>query len=114
MVSGDSYILFKDLTNKKRRIANGVLNKDGHPSFCPTDRSRFITDTYPSKEVACDLIEFDMKDDSVKHLAKLKSIEEYDESPLRCDLHPKWSFCGKYVSVDTMNDGVRGIYLYEV
>jgi len=45
---------------------------------------------------------------------KLKSIQKYDNSPCRCDLHPKWSFDGGYISIDTMNDGVRGIYLYDV
>jgi len=45
---------------------------------------------------------------------ELDSISEYDNSPIRCDLHPRWSFNGKYVSIDTMNDGVRSSYLYEI
>lgn len=114
MVSGDSYVLFSDRKKQVKRIAVEQLKKDGHPSFRPADPNIFITDTYPSKFLSCELIYFNMKSDSMVVLDQLKSIPEYDESPLRCDLHPKWSFCGNYVCVDTMNDGCRGMYLYDV
>ena len=45
---------------------------------------------------------------------EFNSISKYDHSAIRCDLHPKWSADGRYVSVDTMHDGVRSIYLYDI
>ena len=114
MVTGDSYILFKDKTTTKQKILNGILNRDGHPSYCPSNKNLIVTDTYPDKNGVAQLIIFNIKNKERYVVDKLNSIQNYDNSPNRCDLHPKWSFDGKFVSVDTMNDGVRGIYVYKI
>ena len=45
---------------------------------------------------------------------KLKSNCIYNETPIRCDLHPKISFDGNYVAIDTLQNETRGTYLYEI
>ena len=33
---------------------------------------------------------------------------------VRCDLHPRWSPDGKIVTVDSIHDGQRAVYLLEL
>ena len=112
-VTGNSYVLFNDNAGVHSRVGACTLLEDGHPSFCPANQDVFVTDTYPGKNSMVPLILYDLKSDQMKVLDELRSIPEYDDSGERCDLHPRWSFDGKYLTVDTMDRGVRGIYLYE-
>ena len=116
LITGDSYILFEDLTNKKIKIAPDILREDGHPSFCKVDDSLMITDTYPNPndEFKEELILFDMLRNEIVSKLKLNHLEEFASSAVRCDLHPKWSHDGKYICVDTLDKGYRSIYVYEV
>ena len=115
-LTGDSYILLTDQSGEKKRVAPEISAEDGHPSFPPGNQAVFVSDTYPDPESGsvATLLCYDL--DSGEHgvLAELDSIPEYDNTGLRCDLHPKCSYDGKYVSVDTMDRGVRGTYLYRV
>ena len=113
IITGDSYIIF-DTKSIKEKISVQVLDRDGHPSFCPVNKNWIVTDTYPDKHGFAQLILFNIESKVKIIVDKLSSIKEYDNSANRCDLHPKWSFDGKYISIDTMNDGVRGIYLYDI
>ena len=116
MVSGDSYIVFTDKTNKKRRLATDILIKDGHPSFSKVNDNLMITDTYPNPNDAFkeELILFDMQKNEIISSLKLNHLEDFASSGVRCDLHPKWSQDGKYICVDTLDKGYRSIYVYEV
>ncbi|RLA07951.1 MAG: hypothetical protein DRQ51_04240 [Gammaproteobacteria bacterium] len=116
MISGDSYIVFTDKTNKKVRLATDTLTKDGHPSFSKIDDNLMITDTYPNPndDFKEELILFDMDKKEIVSKLKLKHLEEFASSAVRCDLHPKWSHDGKYICVDTLDKGYRSIYVYEV
>ncbi len=113
-VSGDGYICFQLNSLFARRAGISELTKDGHPSFHPQRRHIGITDTYPDAEHCCHLIALDLNSGYAETLDILKSIPQYDESPLRCDLHPKWSYNGDFVSIDTMQEHRRGIYLYRI
>jgi len=113
-VSGDGYIRFSADGSSARRAGIPELTKDGHPSFHPQNRQIGITDTYPGTEHRCHLIALDLEAGHAENLDTLDSIPEYDESPLRCDLHPKWSYDGDFVSIDTMHERRRGIYLYRI
>ena len=116
-ITGDSYIIFTDDTKEIKRVASEISNEDGHPSFSKDgNKNTFITDTYPDpgEGSIADLILFDLENDKSFILDRLSSISEYDNSPIRCDLHPRWSYDGNYVSIDTMNDGKRGCYLYRI
>jgi len=117
MITGDSYLLLNIESKKIRRVASSISSEDGHPSFSKYGKKDiFITDTYPDPDEGsvAKLIAFDLSTNEFSVLNKLNSIPEYDNSPIRCDLHPRWSYYGEYVSIDTMNDGARGCYLYEV
>ncbi|WP_171354658.1 hypothetical protein [Vibrio coralliilyticus] len=114
LVTGDSYILFEDKSKKRSKVPVELLNKDGHPSYCPVDCDWIITDTYPDAEGLAKLILFNQNSNQVIELGCLKSIKKFDNTINRCDLHPKWSYDGKKVSIDTMNDGVRSVYVYDV
>ena len=115
-MTGDSYVLFKDKTFVFERVAKELSREDGHPSFSPVDRSCFVTDTYPDPDdkKRARLILYDKAKDKQYLLDELDSIDKYDNSPLRCDLHPRWSLDGKYISVDTMDGGCRRIYVYKI
>ena len=116
MISGDSYIVFTDKTNKKERLASKILLKDGHPSFSKVDNNLMITDTYPNPndDFKEELILFDIDKKEIVSRLKLNHLEEFSSSAVRCDLHPKWSHDGKYICVDTLDKGYRSIYVYEV
>lgn len=115
-LTGDSYLVLKDKTEEKSRVALEISDEDGHPSFNNQSENYFITDTYPDPDEGsiAKLIYYNLENSKHIILDELNSISEFDNSPLRCDLHPKWSFDGKYISIDTMNDGVRGCYLYRI
>jgi hypothetical protein len=113
-VTGDSYINFKDKTKVKTRLKFGELQKDGHPSFSKVNGNLLLTDTYPikSNKNKQELILFDLKSKSIL-AKKYLSHDKYSQSPMRCDLHPKWSHDGKMISIDTIDNDYRSIYVYE-
>ena len=39
---------------------------------------------------------------------------EQDHSGMKCDLHPKWSYDGNYICVDTNQEKKRDMFLYDV
>lgn len=114
-VTGDSYILFRDRTDGKKRVSHVMLDKDGHPSFSPKNRDWFVTDTYPQKsqKYVQYTILSNIEMGKVIIVDKLLSRKELFEMPHRCDLHPRWSYDGRYVAIDTTNEGGRSIYLYD-
>lgn len=116
VLTGDSYLLFKDRSGGRKRVAPEISAEDGHPSFPPGNQTVFLSDTYPDPEEGsvAKLLRYDLETGEHEVLAELDSIPEYDNSAVRCDLHPKSSYDGKYVSVDTMDRGIRGTYLYKV
>lgn len=113
-LTGDSYLLIDVLSRKHVKVLSGSLDYDGHPSALQVDSDLIVTDTYPDIGGQARLYLADVKNGTVSELARLGSIKSFDNTPLRCDLHPKVSIDGKLVSVDTMNDGVRSVYLYSL
>jgi hypothetical protein len=114
-VTGDSYICFNDKTQLKKRISKELLTKDGHPSFSLINNNLMLSDTYPlandsSKQ---ELFLYDFVTESI--IAKdYLNHNKFSKSPMRCDLHPKWSNDGQMVSIDTIDKGHRSIYVYEI
>ena len=114
MVSGDSYILFTDQSKKTQRVSPHLLKKDGHPSFAKGKPNLMVTDTYPdiNDNFKEELIMYSFVDNKQNVVDKLNHISSFARSASRCDLHPKWSHDGKYISIDTLDKGYRSIYLY--
>ena len=76
----------------------------------------FITDTYARSALNQKpklFIAF-LDTEEFEQIEELESIKEYDETPVRCDLHPRLSRSGKILSIDTMDGNNRRIYAYEL
>ena len=109
--------MFTDQSEIVERVASDISYEDGHPSSVGDSGNIFVSDTYPNSfngGSVASLIIFNLEKEESRLLARLGSIPSYDDTPLRCDLHPKISFDGNYVCVDTMDNGVRGIYVYSL
>lgn len=86
------------------------LNSDGHQSYIP-ETNLFITDTYPDKRRYAKLYLCDLTNNSSIKIAELKHPKKFQSPNVFkhwcCDLHPRVSPSGKYVSFDSVYDGER-------
>jgi hypothetical protein len=114
MITGDNYILFKDKSDLTTKIGAETLCEDGHPTFCPSNKDWFISDTYQDDREYRHLFLFNILNGEKVDVAQLKSNSHLDNSSFRCDLHPKWSYDGKYISVDSVHEGYRQMYVFDV
>ena len=109
---GTGYYLMKDKTQEYTHLWPQLSN-DGHPSYCPTDNSLVVFDTYPDRtriqevKVAKDT---DVEGKNIKVLARVFAPFKYDNDT-RCDLHPRWSRDGKKICFDACFEGHRGLYV---
>lgn len=138
-----NWLLFKDENNAEPAfLAKGIVNEDGHPMFCPANRDWMICDTYPdengirvlflfqySTQKRVDLGTYkmidtkpDLKESAAyltgvdKGVMKAFSLEQmaFTRSGLHCDLHPRWKKDGTMVAFDSIHEGKRLIYGYDV
>ncbi len=112
---GPGFYLMKDKTQKWTHIWPQLSN-DGHPSYCPTDNTLVVFDTYPSRSRIQEVKlgrDNDTVGGSVKTIAKVFSPFKYDNDT-RCDLHPRWSRDGKKVCFDSVFEGHRGLYIVNI
>ena len=113
-LTGDSYININLKKNSISKIAPDLITDDGHPSMSYKSKF-FITDTYARSEIKQkpQLIAHNLETNQSFKLDELNSIPKFDETPLRCDLHPRVSLSKNLISIDTMDSGVRGVYVYK-
>lgn len=119
-LTGDGYHLLRIRDNNFEitSVLDSLKWEDGHPAYCPRN-GLIITDTYPDaniKKPACVFGTFWENENlsEPKLLTKLNSIPQFDNSPLRADLHPRISPCGNYLSLDSMCKGFRSVEFYEI
>jgi hypothetical protein len=114
-IAGNSYMILKDRTQEVVKINHTISTDDGHPSWIDGTNS-FVSDTYPTKlnSHKAKLFIFDMETQKEILIDQLESIKEFDNSAMRCDLHPKPSFDKKYICIDTMHNQKRDIFIYEI
>ena len=106
----DSIYINQNLLNQKEDNTS-----DGHPSVS-VDNKWIVFDTYPNKARQSHL--YIIRNDINKKSKRILIGKFY--SPLnfngynRCDLHPRWSSDGKYISIDSAHEGRRKTYLIDV
>lgn len=111
---GDRYYLLDTDSGSHEVVGRDVLDVygDGHPSFSP-DRRWLLTDSYPDKARQRHLLLFSPAQDEVIELGRFFAPWRYD-GDRRCDLHPRWSPDGQYISVDSAHSGLRLSYVLDV
>lgn len=118
---GGAYLVVRDgETQPCRVIDRPALTSDGHMSFPPGGRSRWmLSDTYPDRQTNTrDLFLYDLDTNTHHGLARLDAGPFGPQDPptnmLRCDLHPRWDRAGRRITFDSVHEGFRGVYLMDV
>ncbi len=84
--------------------------KMAHMVFSP-DGTKLLADSYPDNGIQT-LSLVDITSGSVEELGRFRHEQPQGTTvDVRCDLHPRWSQDGKTVTVDSIHDGNRAIYL---
>ncbi len=118
-ITKQGYLEFDDDNDKINKI--NIFNEDGHPSISPNGKL-ILTDTYASKNHFRKLLIFNIISKKRIVLGKFYSLPDkkysndknWDNSGLRCDLHPRWNTDGKKICFDSVHEGFRGIYEIEI
>lgn len=113
----DGHYIFKDYKMDKAYRVGSQLNSDGHQSFLPgTDF--FITDTYPDKIRRAKLFLVNIETDEVMLIADIKSPKKFQTPNVykhwACDLHPRLSPSGRFVSFDSVHTGKRSFCIMKL
>lgn len=94
-------------------VLGDKLNSDGHQSF--VSDTIFVTDTYPDKCRMSKIYKVDVETSDVELLVNIYSPKEFQTKDFKChiacDLHPRVSPFGKYVSFDSPRTGERALYI---
>lgn len=113
--SGSSFHFYLDDLHHKqtpKRIEQKVMQEDGHPYAIPNSHE-VIIDTYPNSFGLQKLYIFDYKNASIRLITRCFSPFKF-RGVTRCDLHPKVSCNGKWVSIDCINKNKRQIKVLEI
>ena len=114
MEKGDHYYLIDVREKMLQTIGEGTLDRygDGHCSFSP-DKKWIVTDTYPDRSRQQKLILFDTGTQEPVIVGRFFSPWNFKDT-YRCDLHPRWSPDGKWISIDSAHEGRRRTYFVNV
>lgn len=93
-------------------FADGVLDSygDGHPSF---KDGIVITDTYPDKARNKNLIKISLENNKAEVIGSFFESFKF-KNECRCDLHPRFVHSENNVSVDSVHEGRRFLYLVKM
>ena len=81
---------------------------------CSPDGRYILSDSYPQDGLQT-LILIDAESGRFETLGTFRHRQpESAPDDVRCDLHPRWSPDGRVVTVDSIHDGCRGIWLLEL
>jgi hypothetical protein len=115
IVTGDSYLLFHDQVDGSTPLNHQALSDDGHPSFSPVNSNMLVSDRYPDLTSGDQLLfVYDFNNQEFAKHSKIVHDLEFINTPMRSDLHPKWSNCGEFVSVDVLQDNHRSIKIFQL
>lgn len=107
------YIEFTDGKDDFRPVEKELLREDGHCSYSP-DRNWILSDTYPlGDERITSLFLYNIKKKKKIILGQFHHDEKY-QGVIRCDLHPRFSRDGNFVTFDSVHGKNRQIYFIDV
>ncbi len=109
---GTGYYLYNELDKSAVMIGEGVLREDGHPTFL-ADKRRLITDTYPDKYGDQKVLLYDIDLNNCIELGKFYLPPNF-AGETRCDLHPRLDRAQRWMAVDVVRKGRRGVQLIRV
>ena len=70
--------------------------------------------TYPNSKGIQKLCVVNLKTDVLTHVGKFKHTSRLRGKDIRCDLHPRWSEDGRFITIDTIHLGERKILLLDI
>lgn len=105
---GCEYSIINFNKGEKAGVLSNLPTEDGHPMI--NKFSEIITDTYPDKSGTQKII-YSTRDGIYNQISLNSRPYIFDEC--RCDLHPRWSNCGKFISIDTTHNGYRQVAVIE-
>jgi hypothetical protein len=111
---GDRYYKINVHSGEREVIGEGILQQfgDGHCTVSP-DRKFLLSDTYPDKARNQKLFIYDLENREAHVIGTFFSPWKYDDYS-RCDLHPRWSQDGRWISIDSVCSGERKNYVVDV
>lgn len=109
---GWQYHRFTDRSDGVETIARDVFPGDGHCSTSP-DGQWMLTDCYPERDAFRRLFLYNYADDRAFEIGCCYADPAYPV-PTRCDLHPRWSRDGRWITFDSIHEGSRSIYRMDV
>lgn len=104
--------LLRDLAGSFEIADRDFFRADGHCSYSP-DRLRILYDGYPSAEGYRPLYVYDIPGCPGRTVGEFLSPQPANHD-IRCDLHPRWSPSGRFVSFDSTHEGFRGLYVMDL
>jgi hypothetical protein len=113
---GQEYVVFDERTQplRARRLSRG-MGPHGHLSWSP-DYRWLAADTYPDGNLVQRLALVDTATGEWKEIGRFRhpwSPWDPGRIDTRCDLHPRWSADGAVLTVDTIHDGDRKIWVLQ-
>lgn len=111
---GHEYIVFDETQHpiRAQRISKG-MGPAGHLNFSPDGRW-MAADTYPDKDGLQHLALVNVKSGDVVEVGQFVHRTPGATGDMRCDLHPRWSADGALLTVDTIHEGPRKIYMLDL
>jgi len=105
---GDKYYSVNINSGEKKIIGGGKIDQygDGHPSII---NNKLIFDTYPNKSRMQQLYSYDINTDELNLIGEFYTPLKF-HGETRCDLHPKYSYDGNSVFIDSTHSGIRKLY----
>ena len=108
----DKFYLFGDGNGQVEVCGPQVMVENGHCSYLP-NRDWVLNDTYPAGKSYQELYLYHCPTDQKISLADFPALSSYS-GEWRCDLHPRFSPDGRWVTVDSAHQNGRQIYLVDL
>ncbi len=111
---GHEYVVFDETHHplQAHRISGG-MGPAGHLNFAPDGRW-MVADTYPNADGVQRLALVYAKTGDWVELGRFLHRTPGAEGDMRCDLHPRWSADGRFLTVDSIHAGDRKIYMLDL